>query len=76
MPRECLAVEMTGAISDLETLLAFAATCLVIELTPGPNMAYLAGCSGVGGTHGPLAPACHKAAEGSGPVLEAPCCEA
>lgn len=26
----------------LETLLAFAATCLVIELTPGPNMAYLA----------------------------------
>ena len=24
------------------TLLAFAATCLVIELTPGPNMAYLA----------------------------------
>jgi threonine/homoserine/homoserine lactone efflux protein len=25
-----------------ETLLAFAATCLVIELTPGPNMAYLA----------------------------------
>jgi len=27
---------------SLETLLAFAATCLVIELTPGPNMAYLA----------------------------------
>jgi threonine/homoserine/homoserine lactone efflux protein len=26
----------------LGTLLAFAATCLVIELTPGPNMAYLA----------------------------------
>ena len=25
-----------------ETLLGFAATCLVIELTPGPNMAYLA----------------------------------
>jgi threonine/homoserine/homoserine lactone efflux protein len=25
-----------------DTLLAFAATCLVIELTPGPNMAYLA----------------------------------
>lgn len=25
-----------------ETLLTFAATCLVIELTPGPNMAYLA----------------------------------
>jgi threonine/homoserine/homoserine lactone efflux protein len=25
-----------------ETLLAFAATCLVVELTPGPNMAYLA----------------------------------
>ena len=25
-----------------ETMLAFAATCLVIELTPGPNMAYLA----------------------------------
>lgn len=25
-----------------ETLMAFAATCLVIELTPGPNMAYLA----------------------------------
>ena len=24
------------------TLLAFAVTCLVIELTPGPNMAYLA----------------------------------
>jgi threonine/homoserine/homoserine lactone efflux protein len=26
----------------LETLAAFAATCLVIELTPGPNMGYLA----------------------------------
>ena len=26
----------------LATMLAFAATCLVIELTPGPNMAYLA----------------------------------
>ena len=26
----------------LETLSAFALTCLVIELTPGPNMAYLA----------------------------------
>src|SRR5262245_32737332 len=24
------------------TLLAFAGTCLVVELTPGPNMAYLA----------------------------------
>jgi len=24
------------------TLVAFAVTCLVIELTPGPNMAYLA----------------------------------
>jgi threonine/homoserine/homoserine lactone efflux protein len=30
-----------GAIS-FGTLLAFAATCLVIELAPGPNMAYLA----------------------------------
>jgi len=30
------------AILSFETLLAFAATCLVIELTPGPNMAYLA----------------------------------
>lgn len=28
--------------SWIETLLAFAATCLVIELTPGPNMGYLA----------------------------------
>lgn len=28
--------------SPIETLLAFAATCLVIELTPGPNMGYLA----------------------------------
>jgi threonine/homoserine/homoserine lactone efflux protein len=27
---------------SLETLAAFALTCLVIELTPGPNMAYLA----------------------------------
>lgn len=27
---------------SLETLSAFALTCLVIELTPGPNMAYLA----------------------------------
>lgn len=27
---------------QIETLLAFAATCLVIELTPGPNMGYLA----------------------------------
>jgi hypothetical protein len=30
-----------GAIS-FEILLAFTATCLVIEVTPGPNMAYLA----------------------------------
>lgn len=30
------------AIIALETLLAFATTCLVIEITPGPNMAYLA----------------------------------
>lgn len=30
------------ATLSFETLLAFAATCLVIELTPGPNMAYLA----------------------------------
>ena len=30
------------AFVPFETLLAFAATCLVIELTPGPNMAYLA----------------------------------
>ena len=30
------------AIVPIETLLAFALTCLVIELTPGPNMAYLA----------------------------------
>jgi threonine/homoserine/homoserine lactone efflux protein len=29
-------------IVGLETLLAFLLTCLVIELTPGPNMAYLA----------------------------------
>lgn len=27
---------------SLETILSFAVTCLVIELTPGPNMAYLA----------------------------------
>ncbi len=27
---------------SLETVLTFALTCLVIELTPGPNMAYLA----------------------------------
>lgn len=27
---------------SLETLLAFALTCVVMELTPGPNMAYLA----------------------------------
>lgn len=27
---------------SFETLLAFALTCVVIELTPGPNMAYLA----------------------------------
>ena len=26
----------------LATLITFATTCLVIELTPGPNMAYLA----------------------------------
>lgn len=30
------------ATVTVETLLTFAATCLVIELTPGPNMAYLA----------------------------------
>ena len=29
-------------IVTFETLLAFILTCLVIELTPGPNMAYLA----------------------------------
>jgi threonine/homoserine/homoserine lactone efflux protein len=29
-------------IASFGTLLAFAITCLVIELTPGPNMAYLA----------------------------------
>ena len=30
------------ATVTLGTLLTFAVTCLVIELTPGPNMAYLA----------------------------------
>ena len=40
--RKPLATAMTGVIINLETLLAFAATCFVIELTPGPNMAYLA----------------------------------
>jgi threonine/homoserine/homoserine lactone efflux protein len=30
------------SIVTFETLLAFILTCLVIELTPGPNMAYLA----------------------------------
>ena len=29
----------------LSTLLAFAATCAIIEITPGPNMAYLAALS-------------------------------
>ena len=33
----------------LETLGAFALTCVVIELTPGPNMAYLAVLSAVSG---------------------------
>jgi threonine/homoserine/homoserine lactone efflux protein len=33
---------MGAAIIALETVLAFAFTCLVIELTPGPNMVYLA----------------------------------
>lgn len=33
---------MGAAIIAFETVLAFALTCLVIELTPGPNMAYLA----------------------------------
>jgi len=26
--------------SDISPLLAFAVTCLVIEITPGPNMTY------------------------------------
>ena len=33
---------MSESIVTFETLLAFVLTCLVIELTPGPNMAYLA----------------------------------
>lgn len=36
-------------VPSLETLLAFAGTCLVIELTPGPNMAYLAVLSATSG---------------------------
>jgi len=31
--------------SDISPLLAFAVTCLVIEITPGPNMTYLAALS-------------------------------
>ncbi len=44
MRRVALAAGALGglAIIAFETLLAFALTCLVIELTPGPNMAYLA----------------------------------
>jgi threonine/homoserine/homoserine lactone efflux protein len=33
---------VSESIVTFETLLAFVLTCLVIELTPGPNMAYLA----------------------------------
>ncbi|XDA98174.1 LysE family translocator [Sulfitobacter sp. LCG007] len=36
-------------LPDLSTILSFALTCLVIELTPGPNMGYLAV---LGATHG------------------------
>jgi threonine/homoserine/homoserine lactone efflux protein len=32
-------------VSELDPLLAFALTALVIEITPGPNMTYLAGLS-------------------------------
>jgi threonine/homoserine/homoserine lactone efflux protein len=32
-------------LSDLSPLLAFALTALVIEITPGPNMTYLAALS-------------------------------
>lgn len=37
------------ATITFETLLVFAGTCLVIELTPGPNMAYLAVLSATAG---------------------------
>jgi threonine/homoserine/homoserine lactone efflux protein len=39
----------------IKTLAAFAATCLVIELTPGPNMAYLAVLSARSGRRAGLA---------------------
>jgi len=32
-------------VSDISPLLAFALTALVIEITPGPNMTYLAALS-------------------------------
>ena len=43
------------ATISLATLLAFATTCLVIELTPGPNMAYLAVLSATAGRRAGLA---------------------
>lgn len=42
MSRALSGLLMGAAIIAFETVLAFALTCLVIELTPGPNMAYLA----------------------------------
>jgi threonine/homoserine/homoserine lactone efflux protein len=36
-------------VYDIHPLLAFALTCLVIEITPGPNMTYLAALSLTGG---------------------------
>jgi threonine/homoserine/homoserine lactone efflux protein len=42
-------------IIQLTTLSAFAATCIVIELTPGPNMAYLAVLSASQGRRAGLA---------------------
>jgi threonine/homoserine/homoserine lactone efflux protein len=32
-------------LPDLNPLLAFALTCVIIEITPGPNMTYLAALS-------------------------------
>ncbi len=42
-------------MSDLDPLLAFALTALVIEITPGPNMTYLAALSLSGGMRTGLA---------------------
>jgi threonine/homoserine/homoserine lactone efflux protein len=38
-------LSLGGTVIALSTLLTFMVTCAIIEVTPGPNMAYLAALS-------------------------------